>query len=69
MRERTHFMLLRGVRAPNMPAWFRMAMYAASENSLVSEAVPKYFLPAAFAVVSRPEPEGGGEPPEGALVG
>ncbi len=53
-----------------MPAWFNMAMYAVSVNSLVSEAVPKYFLPAAFATVSSPEPDGAGEPPppDGALV-
>ena len=56
MELHTHFMLFKGVRAPNSPGVLRIDAYVASEpNSLASEAVPKYFFPAALAAASSPE--------------
>ena len=48
-RKRTHFMLLAGVIWPNMLASSKIAVYAVSESSLLSVAVPKYSLPFALA--------------------
>ena len=60
----THFMELAGVICPNSALLSRMAVYAASESSPLSVAVPKYFLPAAWARELSPEPEGAGAPVE-----